>query len=113
MKKNIFLGLALIALFASCSQTAKNESIVGVYSMDQAVVSDGTTETVNLASEGNTQFKLYTPEAYFFIYQGKDSSVGFGVGTYTFAAGKIVETNIFNTNTFNLKKATHSLSQNS
>lgn len=99
MKKNIFLGLALIALFASCSQTAKNESIVGVYSMDQAVVSDGTTETVNLASEGNTQFKLYTPEAYFFIYQGKDSSVGFGVGTYTFAAGKIVETNIFNTNT--------------
>ncbi len=99
MKKNIFLGFALTALLASCSQTPKTESIVGVYSMDQAVVSDGTTETVNLASEGNTQFKLYTPEAYFFIYQGKDSSVGFGVGTYAFADGKIVETNIFNTNT--------------
>lgn len=99
MKKNIFLGFALTALLASCSEAPKTESIVGVYSMDQAVVSDGTTETVNLASEGNTQFKLYTPEAYFFIYQGKDSSVGFGVGTYTFAAGKIVETNIFNTNT--------------
>ncbi len=99
MKKNIFLGFALTALLASCSEAPKTESIVGVYSMDQAVVSDGTTETVNLASEGNTQFKLYTPEAYFFIYQGKDSSVGFGVGTYTFADGKIVETNIFNTNT--------------
>lgn len=99
MKKNIFLGFALTALLASCSEAPKTESIVGVYSMDQAVVSDGTTETVNLASEGNTQFKLYTPEAYFFIYHGKDSSVGFGVGTYTFAAGKIVETNIFNTNT--------------
>lgn len=99
MKKNIFLSLALIALLASCSQTPKTASIEGVYSMDQAVISDGTTETVNLAAEGNTQFKMYTPESYFFIYQGKDASIGFGVGAYTFADGKIVETNIFNTNT--------------
>jgi hypothetical protein len=99
MKKNILLSLAVTALLASCTQAPKTESIVGVYSMDQAVVSDGTTETVSLASEGNTQFKLYTPEAYFFINQAKDSSVGFGVGTYTFADGKIVETSIFNTNT--------------
>jgi hypothetical protein len=99
MKKNIFLGFALTAILASCSQAPKTESIVGVYSMDQSVVSDGTTETVALASEGNTQFKLYTPEAYFFINQAKDASVGFGLGTYTFADGKIVETSIFNTNT--------------
>lgn len=99
MKKNIFLGFVLIAVFASCSQPAKNESIVGVYNMDKSVVSNGTTETVYLASEGNTQYKLYTPEAYFFIAQSKDSSVGFGVGTYTYADGKIIETNIFNTNT--------------
>jgi hypothetical protein len=99
MKKNIFLSLALTALLASCSQTPKTASIEGVYSMDQAVISDGTTETVNLAAEGNTQFKMYTPESYFFIYQGKDASIGFGVGAYTFADGKVVETNIFNTNT--------------
>lgn len=99
MKKNIFLSLAVSVLLASCSQTPKTASIEGVYSMDQAVISDGTTETVNLATEGNTQFKMYTPESYFFIYQGKDASIGFGVGSYTFADGKVVETNIFNTNT--------------
>lgn len=99
MKKNIFLGFALTALLASCSQSPKTVSMTGIYSMDQAVISDGTTETVSLASEGNTQFKLYTPEAYFFINQAKDSSVGFGLGTYTFADGKIIETSIFNTNT--------------
>lgn len=99
MKKNIFLGFAFTALLAGCSQKPKTDTIVGVYSMDQAVVSDGTTETVTLASEGNTQLKLYTPEAYFFINQAKDSSVGFGLGTYVFSDGKIIETSIFNTNT--------------
>lgn len=99
MKKNIFLGFALTALLASCSESPKSVSMTGVYSMDEAVISDGTTETVTLATEGNTQYKMYTPDSYFFIYQAKDSSVGFGLGSYTFADGKVVETNIFNTNT--------------
>lgn len=99
MKKNALLGLALTVLIASCTQPTKNESIVGVYNMDKSVINNGTTETNYLASEGNTQFKVYTPNAYFFIAQGKDSSVGFGLGTYTYTDGKIVETNIFNTNT--------------
>lgn len=89
--------LPLIGLFAACTEAPKTASITGVYSMDQAVISDGTTETVSLAADGNTQFKIYTPEAYFFINQAKDSSVGFGVGTYTYSDGKIVETSIFNT----------------
>ena len=99
MKKNILLGVAFAALVASCSQKAKTDTQVGVYTMDQAVMTNGTTETAYKASEGHTQIKIYTPGAYFFIAQSKDSSAGFGVGTYTQEGNKIVETNIFNTNT--------------
>jgi hypothetical protein len=99
MKKTFFLGFALTALIASCTQSSKNQSIVGVYNMDKSVVKGDTSETVYLASEGNTQFKLYTPGEYFFIALSKDSAAGFGLGTYTFTDGKIEETNIYNTNT--------------
>ena len=99
MKKNILFGLALCALLASCKQSAKTDAQEGVYTMDQAVMNVGGKETTYKSTEGNTQLKIYTPENYFFIVLSKDSSAGFGVGTYTKDGNKIVESNIFNTNT--------------
>lgn len=99
MKKNILFGVALCALLASCKQSAKTETQEGVYTMDQAVMTVGGKETTYKSTEGNTQLKIYTPENYFFIVLSKDSSAGFGVGSYTKDGNKIVESNIFNTNT--------------
>jgi len=83
----------------SCKQPVKIESQAGVYKMDKAVINDGSKDTVLLATEGNTQYKIYTPGAYFYINIGKDSSVGFGLGSYTLNENKLAETNIYNGNT--------------
>lgn len=99
MKKNILLGFAFATLVASCTSTAKTENQTGVYHMDQAVVNNGTQETVYKSDSINTQFKIYTPDHYFFISVTNDTTVGFGLGGYTSAEGKINESNIFNTNT--------------
>lgn len=98
MKKNILLGIALVTIAASCSQKTKTDTQVGVYTMDKQVISDGVKDFTLLASDGTTQYKIYTPGQYFYIINAKDSSVGFGLGNYTQSEGKIEESNIFNTN---------------
>lgn len=96
MKKIILLGFVASALVIGCNQASKSDSQVGVYKMDKQVAKGDTAETTSLASEGNTQYKIYTAGEYFYIGIGKDSSAGFGVGSYTSNNGKIVETNIYN-----------------
>ena len=109
MKKIILLGFVASALVIGCSQDSKTDSQVGVYKMEKQVAKGDSAETTSLASEGNTQYKIYTAGEYFYIGIGKDSSAGFGVGYYTNNAGKIVETNIYNsgdrdsTESFNLE----------
>jgi hypothetical protein len=96
MKKIIFLGLTVAAITIGCNSETKTSSQAGVYKIDKAAITDGKTETVNLASDGNTQYKIFTPEAYFYIAIGKDSTVAYGLGSYTKVGNTITESNIYN-----------------
>lgn len=97
MKKTTIVGFAIAAVIAGCNQTEAPTSQNGAYSLDKVVWNDGTKDTEALATDGNTQFKIYTDASYFYIAQAKDSSVSFGVGSYTQKDAKnIEEINIFN-----------------
>lgn len=98
MKKKLCIALALsmgIGL-ANCSSDAKTESQDGVYSMDKASMTDGKTETTSSSSDGSFQYKIFTPSHYFYIAIAKDSTGGFGLGTYTKNGKSIEENNIYN-----------------
>lgn len=50
-----------------------------------------------MATDGNTQFEIYTAEYYFYIAESKDNTVSFGLGSYTQKdANNIEEVNKFN-----------------
>jgi hypothetical protein len=96
MKKIIYVGLALATIAIGCKQETKPAAILGVHKMDKQVVFDGKTESVATAAEGLVQYKIYTPEGYFYIKVTKDSAVAFGTGSYTQTGNTVTETNIFN-----------------
>jgi hypothetical protein len=100
MKKTTIVGFAMAALLASCTQPEAPVSQAGAYSLDKVIWNDGTKDNESSAADGNTQFKIYTADSYFYIAQGKDSSVAFGVGSYTQKdANNIEELNLFSTTT--------------
>ena len=100
MKKTSIVGFAMAAILASCTQPEAPVSQAGAYSLDKVIWNDGTKDNEALATDGNTQFKIYTTDSYFYIGENKDSSVSFGVGSYTQKdANNIEEVNIFNTTT--------------
>ena len=96
MKKIIYVGLALATIAIGCKQETKTTSVVGVHKLDKQVITDGKTETAKTAADGSVQYKIYTPEGYFYIGVGKDSSVGFGTGSYIQTGNTITESNIYN-----------------
>jgi hypothetical protein len=97
MKKTTIVGFAMLAIMAGCNQTEAPASQAGAYSLDKVIWNDGTKDNESSAADGNTQFKIYTADSYFYIGEGKDSSVSFGVGSYTQTdANNIEELNIFN-----------------
>ena len=100
MKKLIYVGLALATFAIGCKQAAKETAVVGVHKMDKQSFTDGKTETVFSAADGLVQYKIYTPEGYFYIKETKDSSVSFGTGSYVQAGNTITETNIYNSGSF-------------
>jgi hypothetical protein len=97
MKKTTIVGFVMAAFLASCTQPETPTSMAGAYSLDKVIWNDGTKDTEASAADGNTQFKIYTADSYFYIAEGKDSSVAFGVGSYTQKdANNIEEVNLFN-----------------
>ena len=96
MKKIIYVGLALATIAIGCKQETKSTSLVGVHKLDKQVVTDGKTETVRTTANGDVQYKIYTPEGYFYIGIAKDSSGGFGTGTYKQEGNTITESNTYN-----------------
>ena len=99
MKKTTIVGFAMAALLASCAQPEAPVSQAGVYSMDKVVWNYGGKDNESSAADGNTQFKIYTADSYFYIAEGKDSAISFGVGSYTQTdANNIEEVNIFPSN---------------
>jgi hypothetical protein len=96
MKKIIFLSLAVAALAVGCKQETKTTSLVGIHKLDKQVITDGKTETVRTSENGDVQYKIYTQEGYFYIGMAKDSSGGFGTGSYKQEGNTITESNTYN-----------------
>ena len=97
MKKTTIVGFALAAIIAGCNQAETPTAQNGAYSLDKVIWNDGTKDTETLATDGNTQFKIYTDASYFYIAEAKDSTVSFGIGSYIQKDAKnIEEVNIFN-----------------
>ena len=100
MKKTTIVGFAMAAILASCTQPEAPTSHAGVYSMDKVIWNYDGKDNESSATDGTTQFKIYTAESYFYIVENKDSAVSFGVGSYTQKdANNMEEVNIFNTTT--------------
>ncbi len=98
MKKNALFALTLAfgVWLTGCNSQSEKVSQEGVYTLEKQVFDDGKTQTVNLSSDGNLQYKIFTPNEYFYIAIAKDSSAGFGVGKYTMSGKNVEETNIYN-----------------
>lgn len=106
MKKTTIVVLALAAIIASCNQTEKPTAPNGAYSLDRVVWNDGSKENESLATDGNSQFKIYTDASYFYIAEAKDSTVSFGLGSYIQKDAKnIEEVNIFNSGSLDTASA--------
>jgi hypothetical protein len=91
MKKILICTALISCIILGCKKT-KKVSQAGVYKLEKQMVSGGGKDTVYK----RTQIKIYTDR--YFMYAGiaPDSSVGFGVGTYTLDTGnKIIERNIY------------------
>jgi len=100
MKKTTIVGFAMAAILASCTQPEAPTSHAGVYSLDKVNWNYDGKDNESSATDGTTQFKIYTAESYFYIVENKDSAVSFGVGSYTQKdANNLEEVNIFNTTT--------------
>lgn len=96
MKKTILFGFAFAAILTACNEPAKTVSQEGVYKLEKQVLTDGKTEYIKSSANGDVQYKVFTSEGYFYIGIGKDSSVGFGTGSYKQEGNTITETNIYN-----------------
>jgi len=92
----MYLSLAIAAVAVGCKQETKTTSLVGVHKLDKQVITDGKTENVKTSANGDVQFKIYTPEGYFYIALSKDSVANFGTGSYVLADKVVTESNIFN-----------------
>ena len=96
MKKMLFLGLCVASVVIGCKSETKTTSQAGVYTLDKQVITDGKTEFIKSTANGDVQYKIYTDAGYFYIGINKDSSVGFGTGSYTQVGNTITETNTYN-----------------
>ena len=96
MKKIMFAGFAFAAILTACNEPAKTVSQEGVYKLEKQVITDGKTDLVKSSANGDVQYKIFTKEGYFYIGIGKDSSVGFGTGSYKQEGNTITESNIYN-----------------
>lgn len=84
----------IVSLYGCTSSDKKDTAgMQGVYDMQSVVVNDGTKDTsyANL-----NQLKIYTDDFMMYgTFNPKTSSAGFGIGSYTFNNGKVVEHVIF------------------
>lgn len=99
MKKTVLFALTLslgVWLTGCNSPSAENVSQEGIYTLEKQVLDNGKTQTINLSTEGNLQYKIFTSNEYFYIAIAKDSSAGFGIGKYIQKGKNVEETSIYN-----------------
>jgi hypothetical protein len=94
MKKILIYAALLSCLILGCKKKEKSSepSQAGVYELEKQVLSRGGKDS----TIKRTQIKIYTDRHYMYASIVPDSSVGFGVGTYTLdSANKITERSIY------------------
>ncbi len=92
MRKKLFYFLSFIAIYG-CKIESTKELPTGVYKMTGSLIYDSTVENTISSPD---QFKIYNLSHYFYVYIEKDSSAGFGVGSYSMKNDTLIEHNIFN-----------------
>ena len=92
MKRTIIYAALLIFVIFGCKHAETPIAQTGVYKLEKQMVSYGKKDTVY----ARVQVKVYTPDHFMYASLAPDSSVGFGVGSYTLdSANKITEHNIY------------------
>ncbi|MDF2431877.1 MAG: hypothetical protein JWP44_1508 [Mucilaginibacter sp.] len=94
MNKILIYAALLSCLILGCKTKEKPSegSLAGVYELEKQVLSRGGKDS----TIKRTQIKIYTDRYYMYASMVPDSSVGFGVGSYTFnSANKITERSIY------------------
>ena len=100
MKKIILYAALLSCMIWGCKKE-KKVTQAGVYKLEKQTVSGGKKDT----TYARTQIKIYTDRYFMYSGMAPDSSVGFGVGTYTLdTGGKITESNIFSSQNLDSSK---------
>jgi hypothetical protein len=92
--KKIFIYAALLScLILGCKKKEKpsQPSQTGAYELEKQTLSRGGKDS----TIKRTQVKIYTDNHYMYASIVPDSSVGFGVGTYTLDSNKITEHSIY------------------
>jgi len=91
MKKILIYAALISCAILGCKKKEKT-SYAGVYKLEKQMVSGGGKDTVY----NRSQFKIYTDHHFMYAGIAPDSSVGFGVGSYSLDTGtKITEHNIY------------------
>jgi len=87
MKRIIIYAALLSCAILGCKKTGKL-SQAGVYKLAKQTVSGGGKDS----TYERTQIKIYTDDHFMYAGMTPDSSIGFGVGTYTLDTGnRIIE----------------------
>jgi hypothetical protein len=107
MKRVLLYAALLSGIIIGCSKKEKKVTQAGVYELEKQMVvakDKGGKDSTYVRS----QIKIYTDKYFMYAGMAADSSVGFGIGTYTLAGNKVVETNVYSSGildsarTFNL-----------
>ena len=95
MKRILIYTLLLCCVLAGCSHN-KKISQAGVYKLVKQTVSGGGKDS----TYERTQIKIYTDHDFMYAGMTPDSSIGFGVGSYTLDTGnKVIERRIYTSST--------------
>lgn len=94
MKKLLLITGSFILLMA-CQEKKETASINGVYKMDSQEAFTTDTDSLLMKAENPNQIKMFTDTHFLWVKFGADSVGNFGIGSYTFADGKVQETSIF------------------
>jgi hypothetical protein len=91
MKKTLFYAALLSCSIFGCKKKEES-SQAGVYKLDKQMVTGGARDSVY----GRTQIKIYTDRYFMYAGMAPDSSVGFGIGSYSIdKSNNITERNIY------------------
>ncbi|HEX3387161.1 MAG TPA: hypothetical protein VHS53_18305 [Mucilaginibacter sp.] len=106
MRKVLMFSTLIAFILCGCGKAKKEPSQTGIYKMNKLTVSIGGKDSVYVRA----QMKIYTDKYFAYASLAPDSSVGFGVGSWTADTGKsITENGIYSSLALDSPKIFHLL----